>query len=79
MHDRLQEHPWLRRFDALGLRAKVAAGFAALLVLALGAALASVASHRQALAAVDTFLDRDNRIAELTLRSSARICSAVQS
>jgi len=66
----------LRRFDALSLRTKIAAGFAALIVLALGADAVSVVSHRQALAAVDTFLDRDNRIAELTLRSSATLLRA---
>ncbi|HEX6364367.1 MAG TPA: hypothetical protein VFZ93_15525, partial [Albitalea sp.] len=66
----------LQRFDALSLRAKIGAGFAAVIVLAVGADVASLASHRQAVAAVNTFLDRDNRIAELTLQSSATMLRA---
>jgi diguanylate cyclase (GGDEF)-like protein len=66
----------LKRFDGLSLRAKIAAGFAALIVLALASAGVSVMSQRQALAAVTTFLDRDNRIAELTLKTSATMLKA---
>jgi CHASE3 domain sensor protein len=66
----------LKRFDDLSLRAKIASGFAALIVLALAAGAVSVMSHRQALDAVNTFLDRDNRIAELTLRSGAAMLEA---
>ena len=63
-------------FDQLSLRAKIAAGFAVLIVLALASAGVSVMSQRQALAAVNSFLDRDNRIAELTLQSSATMLKA---
>src|SRR5437867_13419260 len=65
-----------KRFDSLSLRAKIAAGFTALIVLGLIADFISVMSHRQALAAVNTFLDRDNRIAELTLTSRATLLRA---
>src|SRR5213596_607057 len=65
-----------KRFDGLSLRAKIAVGFAALIVLGLVADVVSVMSHRRALAAVDAFLDRDNRIAELTLTSRATLLRA---
>lgn len=65
-----------KRFDGLSLRAKIVAGFAALIVLGLIADVVSVMSHRQALTAVNTFLDRDNRIAELALTSRATLLRA---
>jgi diguanylate cyclase (GGDEF)-like protein len=66
----------LKWFDALSLRAKMTAGFAVLIVLALVAVGVSAMSHRQTLAAVNAFLDRDNRIAEITLESGAAILKA---
>jgi diguanylate cyclase (GGDEF)-like protein len=66
----------LKRFDGLSLRAKIIAGIMALIVLGLAADFVSVMSHRQALAAVNTFLDRDNRIAELALTSRATLLRA---
>ncbi len=66
----------LKRLDGLSVRAKIAAGFAVLIVLALAADAVSVLSQRQALGAVNTFLDRDNRIAELTLKSGAMMLKA---
>lgn len=63
-------------FAGLALRTKVAAGFALLLAGMLVADVVTVLSQRQALAAVDSFLERDNRVAELTLKSSAVLLKA---
>lgn len=64
------------RFDQLSLRARIAIGFAALIAFTLVAGGVSLASHRRALAAVETFLDRDHRIAELGMRSNAEMLKA---
>src|SRR5688572_2732574 len=69
----------IHRFDQLSLRTKLLAGFAALIALALIAGGVSVVSHRRTLAAVEIFLERDNRIAELALKSSAMMLKARRS
>ncbi|MFC5303373.1 EAL domain-containing protein [Azospira restricta] len=65
-----------RWFDRRTLRARLAIGFAALIALTLAVGAVALVSHRFALDAVDTFLDRDKRIAELCLASNAAMFKA---
>lgn len=63
-------------FERLSLRAKLALGFGTLLgLMAIGGATALL-SHAYALRTVEAFLDGDNRIAELSLESSAAMAKA---
>ena len=66
----------LARFDRLSLRAKLTLGFVALIGLMLAGGGAALLSHRVALAAMESFLDRDNRIAELSLTGRAALGQA---
>jgi len=63
-------------FERLSLRAKLALGFGALLGLMLVGGATALLSHAYALRAVEAFLDRDHRIAELSLESSAAMGKA---
>ncbi|MES2298539.1 MAG: EAL domain-containing protein [Pseudomonadota bacterium] len=64
---------WLERRS---LRAKMIIAFGALIALMLAMGAASLLSHRRALATVEVFLARDNRIAELSLTSSVALMRA---
>lgn len=63
-------------FERLSLRAKLAVGFGALVGLMLVGGTTALLSHAYALRAVEAFLDGDNRIAELSLESSAAMGKA---
>lgn len=63
-------------FEQLSLRAKLALGFGALIGLMLVGSATALLSHARALTAVETFLEGDNRIAALSLESSAAMGKA---
>lgn len=63
-------------FEQLSLRAKLALGFGALIGLILVGDATALLSHARALTAVEAFLEGDNRIAELSLESSAAMGKA---
>lgn len=63
-------------FERLSLRAKLALGFGTLIGLILVGGATALLSHARALAAVEAFLEGDNRIAELSLESSAAMGKA---
>ncbi|MFS8980508.1 diguanylate cyclase [Cupriavidus necator] len=63
-------------FDRLSLRAKLGAGFAVLILLMLVVGAASLVSHQHALAAAETYFERDDRIADLSLQSNAAMLNA---
>ncbi|MGX6566044.1 EAL domain-containing protein [Cupriavidus necator] len=63
-------------FDRLSLRAKLGAGFAVLIVLMLVVGAASSVSHQHALAAAETYFERYDRIADLSLQSNAAMLNA---
>jgi diguanylate cyclase (GGDEF)-like protein len=63
-------------FDHLKLRTKLILGFVVLIALTLAVGAASLVSQRRAQDAMETFLDRDNRIAELSFRSHAAMLRA---
>jgi len=63
-------------FEQLSLRAKLALGFGTLIGLMLIGGATALLGHGRTLAAVDAFLGGDNRIAELSLESSAAMGKA---
>lgn len=63
-------------FEQRSLRAKLALGFGTLIGLILVGDGAALLSHARALTAVEAFLEGDNRIAELSLESSAAMGEA---
>lgn len=63
-------------FGQLSLRAKLAIGFGSLIGLMLLSGATALLGHQRALATVDAFLNGDNRIAELSLKSSAAMSKA---
>lgn len=66
----------LARFESLSLRTKLILGFVALIGLMLVGNGAALLGHRYSLAAMDGFLDRDNRVAELSLDSKVAMGQA---
>lgn len=64
---------WL---DCLSLRAKLSGGFAFLVCLTLIIGVVSLQSQRNAGNRVEDFLDRDNLVADLSLRSKASMLEA---
>lgn len=63
-------------FEQLSLRAKLALGFGTLIGLILVGDATALLSHARALTAVEAFLEGDNRIAALSLESSAAMGKA---
>jgi diguanylate cyclase (GGDEF)-like protein len=61
----------LARFERLSLRIKLALGFSAVIGLMLAAAVIAMVGHETSIAAVDAFLDNEDRISDLSLESRA--------
>src|SRR3989338_2535081 len=63
-------------FEQLSLRAKLALGFGTLIGLMLVGGTTALLGHGRTLAAAEAFLAGDNRIAELSVESSAAMSKA---